>query len=101
VLIAGTESAVSGTAKRVTHARSPETKWVVADEWPRLVGTEVDIRRKGRLVRRGVVDNATLDGTMVWVAQHGVEERRLVDKSDGYELWIAPSDIRRLFGELP
>lgn len=69
---------------------------VIGDEWQRLVGAEVDVRQFGRAVRKGTVDAATPDGSMVWVARQGVDERTLLHKADGHELWLAASELQRL-----
>lgn len=38
------------------------------DDWGRFVGAEVEIRRRGRLVRAGVVDAVAADVAMLWLA---------------------------------
>jgi hypothetical protein len=70
-----------------------QARSLVTYEWHLLVGAEVEVIQRGRIVRSGIVDDATADGTVAWVAQDGVEQRRLIDKADGYELWTGPTQI--------
>jgi hypothetical protein len=59
--------------------------------WHLLIGAEVEIRRYGRLLGTGVVDNATSSGDIAWIAADGINSRTMIEKSDGYELSIGPS----------
>lgn len=61
------------------------------DDWISLPGSLVELRQAGRTVRKGLVDAATTDGKIVWIAQDGALERMLVDKTVGFEIWIAPA----------
>ena len=60
------------------------------------MGFEVDMRLKGRVLRTGVVDAATADGSIVWLARQDVQERVLLAKDEGYELWVTGIDDRRI-----
>ncbi|WP_395405492.1 hypothetical protein ACHMXB_21730 (plasmid) [Arthrobacter sp. UC242_113] len=65
------------------------------DEWINLIGMVVDVRKDGEFVRRGVVEDATLDGSHVWIAGEGITGRALFDKGSGYQVWIHPLHIQR------
>jgi hypothetical protein len=48
----------------------------------------VEIRRNGTYVRTARIEDATPDSRMLWLAPEGVDSRILIDKLDGYEVWI-------------
>ena len=50
----------------------------------------VEIRRNGTYVRTARVEEATPDSRMLWLSPEGVDSRILIDKLDGYEVWIDP-----------
>lgn len=66
-------------------------------EWNRLIGAPVEIRRNGRTVRSGTVDDAMPDSTLLWIAADACHERTLFAAAENYEVWIEP---RLLEGEL-
>lgn len=59
-------------------------------DWSRLVGTPVQIRKNGQLVRAGVVDAAMPDSSVLWLAADSLEGRALYSADDGYEAWLRP-----------
>lgn len=60
------------------------------DDWFRLPTATVEIRRNGTYVRTARVEEATPDSRMLWLSPEGVDSRILIDKLDGYEVWIDP-----------
>ncbi|MGO4187804.1 hypothetical protein [Pseudarthrobacter sp. TAF60_1] len=58
------------------------------DDWFRLPTATVEIRRNGTYVRTARVEEATPDSRMLWLSPEGVDSRILIDKLDGYEVWI-------------
>ncbi|WP_018763839.1 hypothetical protein [Arthrobacter sp. 135MFCol5.1] len=59
------------------------------DDWFHLPTTAtVEIRRNGTYVRFARIEDATPDSRMLWLAPEGVDSRILIDKLDGYEVWI-------------
>lgn len=56
--------------------------------WSQLVGEQVEIKLAGQYVRTGVVDLATPDDSVLWLAADGVWTRQLFDKYSGYEVWV-------------
>ncbi|MET3175842.1 UNVERIFIED_ORG: hypothetical protein ABIB52_003711 [Arthrobacter sp. UYCu721] len=61
-------------------------------DWEQLCGAEVDVYLDSEFVRRGVVDAATADGRIIWIGAQGVFSRTLIDKTQGYEVWITPTE---------
>lgn len=51
--------------------------WPTADDWTTLVGLNVEIHERGRVVDRGRVEATTADGRILWLAQEGPSTRRL------------------------
>lgn len=65
-------------------------------DWARLQGATVEVLLDGAVVRDGLVDAATADGTMVWLAQERLSSRVLIDKLSGYEIRAAPDQLQRI-----
>ena len=63
------------------------------DDWCLLPAVTVEIRRHGTYVRTARVDAATQDSRMLWLSPEGVEARLLIDKLDGYEVWVSPEQL--------
>jgi hypothetical protein len=57
------------------------------DDWSQLVGRTVEVWLGSDLVTTGVVDQATSDDRVVWIAAQGIQRRKLYDKLTGYEVW--------------
>ena len=58
------------------------------DDWLPLVGETVQSRINRRFVRTGIIDAVTIDDEILWLAADGVNQRRLISKADGYEVWM-------------
>ncbi|MDQ0923865.1 hypothetical protein QF038_002373 [Pseudarthrobacter sp. W1I19] len=65
-------------------------------DWTKLPGVEVEVLLCGTLFRRGYVDAATADGKIAWIAQDGPRERVLIDKASGFEIRLAPHQLRAI-----
>jgi hypothetical protein len=63
------------------------------EEWFRLPTATVEVRQHGTYVRTAMVDAATPDSRMLWLSPEGVDSRVLIDKRDGYEVWIDPQQL--------
>lgn len=70
-----------------TPAKRPGT----VRDWHLLVGAVVEVRRGGRVIRTGLVDDATSSGETIWIAADGFDSRTMIEKLDGYELAIVPA----------
>jgi len=57
-------------------------------DWLPLVGQHIEIRLDGRKIRDGWVDDVTHDGSILWLAADGPHLRAMVERADGYEVWI-------------
>ncbi|MFF1381954.1 hypothetical protein ACFVWT_00155 [Arthrobacter sp. NPDC058288] len=54
--------------------------------WQELIGSRVELRLDGRLVRTGEVEDATQDSSVMWLRFDGNHGRQLVSRTDGYEV---------------
>jgi hypothetical protein len=63
------------------------------DDWNRLSGVKVEIRRHGQLVRAGVVDAVMPDSTVLWLAADYNGNRALFESAEGYEVWANTHDL--------
>lgn len=63
------------------------------DNWRRLPGIEAEIWLHGDLKRTGVVDAASEDSTIAWVAADATGPRRLLERANGFELRISPEQL--------
>ena len=63
------------------------------DDWFRLPAATVEIHQHGTYVRTARVEAATQDSRMLWLSPEGVDSRVLIDKLDGYEVWIDPDQL--------
>ncbi|BCW70724.1 hypothetical protein NicSoilB8_17680 [Arthrobacter sp. NicSoilB8] len=63
-------------------------KYHKQDDWLPLVGETVQIRQYGQFLRTGMIDAVTIDDGILWLAADGVNQRRLISKADGYEVWM-------------
>ncbi|MDQ0661931.1 hypothetical protein QFZ35_000429 [Arthrobacter ulcerisalmonis] len=62
-------------------------------DWSRLVGTPVEVRKGSELVRAGVVDDAMQDSSALWLAADSAAGRVLFSADEGYEVWITPREL--------
>jgi len=56
------------------------------DDWQLLVGSWVELRHDGRVVRTGEVEDAAPDSSVLWLKFNGNHGRQLVAKTDGYQI---------------
>lgn len=57
------------------------------DEWSKLLGAHVEIRRNGTALRSGVVEAVMPDQSALWLGMRGNNTRCMIFSSDGYEVW--------------
>lgn len=62
-------------------------------DWHRLIGVPVEVRKDFLIVRTGVVDEAMPDSSMLWLAADGTHGRALFAAADGYQVWIRPQEL--------
>ena len=67
------------------------------DEWDRLIGAPVEIRKDGNVIRSGRVDGAMPDSSVIWLAADERAPRTLFEAALGFEVWVEP---RQLEGKL-
>ncbi|MFK0040550.1 hypothetical protein ACIQTW_11980 [Paenarthrobacter sp. NPDC090517] len=66
------------------------------ERWSRLRGAEVEVRARGRHIRRGFVDIAMPDDSALWLAADGAEGRVLIEAAAGYEVWVSLEILQTL-----
>ncbi|MFJ6376118.1 hypothetical protein ACIQH9_10385 [Pseudarthrobacter oxydans] len=57
-----------------------------SEDWNQLVGRTIELRRDGRLIRAGEVEDAANDSSVMWLRFDGNHGRQLIAKSDNYEV---------------
>ncbi len=65
-----------------------QTQGKAVTNWRALVGQTVQVWRYNEVVDQGRVESVTHDGRVLWLAQSGPIERRLVEKERGTGLRI-------------
>jgi len=58
--------------------------------WNLLVNVWVEIRRNGRVIRTGFVEDAMPDSSALWIAADANDPRQLFEASEGFEVWVTP-----------
>lgn len=56
------------------------------EDWRELVGSWVELRSGGSVVRTGEVEVVTEDSSVMWLKFNGTHGRQMVAKTDGYEV---------------
>lgn len=56
--------------------------------WRRLLGTTVQLRQHGRIIRTGTVDDATVDSTVLWIEGETNRPRTMYEAASGIEVWV-------------
>lgn len=57
------------------------------EDWSQLSGRTVEVWRGCEYVGMGVVELASADDAVLWLAADGPQGRRLYDKRSGYQVW--------------
>ncbi|MBT2515511.1 hypothetical protein [Arthrobacter sp. ISL-30] len=57
-------------------------------DWSRLIGLPVEIRRLGETLTSGIIDDATPDSTILWLAPNGPQHRTMYERSMKHEVWV-------------
>jgi hypothetical protein len=57
------------------------------DEWSKLLGAHVEVRKNGAALRTGVVEAVMPDQSALWLGMTGNNPRCMIFSSDGYEMW--------------
>jgi hypothetical protein len=60
------------------------------DDWQELRGCRVRIRKDGRLIRTGYVEEVTRQADVLWLESHGAHPRQLFEKAEGYSIERLP-----------
>ncbi|KQR63667.1 hypothetical protein ASF98_13720 [Arthrobacter sp. Leaf337] len=60
--------------------------------WRRLIGTTVQIRQHGHIIRTGTIDDAMADSTALWIAGDATQPRTMYEAAHGIEVWADPEE---------
>lgn len=64
------------------------------DDWSRLIGAEIEIHKRGQLVRTGNVDAVMPDNSILWLAADHNGTRELFEFAEEYEVWADAHDVQ-------
>ena len=64
------------------------------DDWAALIGLEVEVYERGRILDRGCVEAVAVDGRILWLSQSGAHTRRLWENVPGRH--VRPATARAL-----
>jgi hypothetical protein len=72
-------------------------------DWQRTLGQHVEVRRKGKAVRTGTVEEVMPDNSILWISAAGASTREMVEREDGSEIyvrypWDAPPSSEQIRG---
>lgn len=56
-------------------------------DWTSLAGKSVEIRMRNAVIRRGIVETVTPDGSVLWISPYGADSREMVERAGGYQVW--------------
>ncbi|MDQ4490826.1 hypothetical protein RBS60_11530 [Sinomonas sp. ASV486] len=59
--------------------------------WQDLRGKRVEVHAHGRIVDRGLVEAATDDGSILWLAAEGITPRRIIERAAISAIVIIPA----------
>jgi hypothetical protein len=62
----------------------PANDQAVQLDWLSARGRVVVIRHENLPIRSGLVEDVTVDGSILWLASNGVNTRTMIEKSEGY-----------------
>lgn len=67
------------------------------DDWTVIPGANVEIRKDGTVIRRGVVEEVTPNGDILWLGGGEGGPRRLFERFEGFEVWAASEQTPLLY----
>lgn len=60
----------------------------IQPDWRPLIGHTVDVKLNSTTIRTGTVDAVMEDNSILWLAPAGADTRVMVERADGYTIWI-------------
>jgi hypothetical protein len=57
-------------------------------DWQRTLGQHVEVRRKGKTVRTGTVEEVMPDNSILWIAAAGVSSREMVESAEDTDIYV-------------
>ncbi|WP_426006333.1 hypothetical protein ACPFL9_05750 [Paenarthrobacter sp. NyZ202] len=58
----------------------PSVGWVLASDWTKTKGRNVEVYDHGELIDQGTVESVAPDGNLLWLGFHGNTPRRIVER---------------------
>ena len=83
-----TLSSLPGRQEACDAAPPSNSPWQPADDWTLLVGLEVSVHDRDKIIDRGTVEVVTGDGAVLWLQQDGPILRRVIEKIPGRNLRV-------------
>jgi hypothetical protein len=68
--------------------KAPLAALQAGDDWTMLVGRTVELWREKRPIRTSTVECVSSDSLVLWLRFDGANERQLITKHDGYDIYI-------------
>jgi hypothetical protein len=62
-------------------------------DWNLLINTRVEIRRHGRVIRTGIIEDAMPDSSTAWIAADSSGPRQMFEMAQGHQVWVTPEDL--------
>jgi hypothetical protein len=62
-------------------------------EWSLLINALVEIRRYGKAIRTGFVEDAMPDSSALWLAADAAHSRQMFESAQGHQVWVAPQEL--------
>ena len=62
-------------------------------EWTLLINALVEIRRNGRVIRTGTVEDAMPDSSALWIAADSSNPRQMFETCQGHQVWVTPQEL--------
>jgi hypothetical protein len=59
------------------------------DRWQSLAGQDVEVSFQGAHYRSGMVESTLGDGSGLWLAADGVDQREFIDQASGFKIWTS------------
>lgn len=56
-------------------------------DWQRVLGQLVEVRRLGKLIRAGTVEDVMPDNSILWISASGPYHREMVERAEGYQVY--------------
>lgn len=66
---------------------------LVCGEWNQLVGRTLDVRKGGKRLRTGIVEEVSSDASMLWLRFDGIHGCQIIMKTDAYDIFLTDAKL--------